>query len=77
MGYINLIAYVQYEINNILRNMCAWARTYVDNIICGTKSLSDLFEKFCIFFDIFLKYNISIKLAKSFFNYPNVGLLGQ
>lgn len=28
-------------------------------------------------FDIFLKYNISIKSIKSFFNYPDVGLLGQ
>lgn len=28
-------------------------------------------------FKIFLKYNISIKPTKSYFNYPNVGLLGQ
>ena len=28
-------------------------------------------------FDIFLRYNISIKTTKSFLNYPDVGLLGQ
>lgn len=28
-------------------------------------------------FDIFLHYNISIKLTKLFLNYPDVGLLGQ
>lgn len=28
-------------------------------------------------FKIFLHYNISIKLTKSFLNYPDVGLLGQ
>lgn len=28
-------------------------------------------------FDIFLHYNISIKLTKSFLNYPDTGLLGQ
>ena len=77
MGYINSVAYVQYEIDNILRNVRSWARAYVDNIICGAKSLSDLLKKLRILFDIFLKYNISIKLTKSFFNYPDVGLLGQ
>lgn len=31
----------------------------------------------CILFNIFLEYNIYIKPTKFFFNYPNVGLLGQ
>lgn len=46
-------------------------------MIYGAKALSDLLEKLRILFDIFLKYNISIKLTKSFLNYLNVGLLGQ
>ena len=49
----------------------------MDDIICRAKSLSDLLGKLCIFFDIFFKYNISIKSTKSFLNYPNIGLLGQ
>ena len=57
--------------------MRAWAWVYVDDIICGAKSLSDLLKKLRILFDIFLEYNISIKPTKSFFNYPDVGLLGQ
>ena len=77
MGYINSVAYVQCEIDNILRNMPAWARIYVDDIICGAKSLSDLLEKLRILFDIFFEYNIFIKPTKFFLNYPNVGLLGQ
>lgn len=75
MGYINSVAYVQCEINNILRNVRAWARAYIDNIICWAKSLPDL-QKLRILFDIFLEYNISIKPTKSYLNYPNVGLLG-
>ena len=77
MGYINSVAYVQREIDNILREVRAWARAYVDDIIYGARSLSDLLEKLRIFFDIFLEYNISIKPTKSFLNYPDVGLLGQ
>lgn len=49
----------------------------MNDIICRAKFLSDLLEKLRIFFDIFLKFNISIKPTKSFLNYPNVGLLGQ
>lgn len=49
----------------------------MDDIICGAKSLPDLFKKLHILFDIFLEYNISIKPSKSFFNYPDVELLDQ
>lgn len=77
MGYIHSVAYVQHEINNILRNPWDKARTYIDNIICGKTSLDNLLHKLCILFEIFLYYNISIKLTKSYLNYPNVSLLGQ
>lgn len=77
MGYIKSVAYVQREINNILQDGHAWARAYVDDIICGVKSLPNLLKKLHILFDIFFKYNISIKPNKFFLNYPNVRLLGQ
>lgn len=76
MGYVNSIAYVQREINNILRHVRNWARAYVDDIICRAKSLDDLFSKLCTLFEIFVVYNISIKPTKTFLNYPDVGLLG-
>ena len=77
IGYINSVAYVQQEIDNILQEVRAWVRAYVDDIIYGARSLSYLLEKLCILFDIFFEYNISIKPTKSFLNYPDVGLLGQ
>lgn len=77
MGYLNSVAYVQREIDNIFHDMRAWARVYVDDIICGAKSLPDLLQKLRILFKIFLKYNISIKPTKFYLNYPDVGLLGQ
>lgn len=77
MGYINSVAYVQREIDNILREIRAWARAYVDDIVCGAKSLLDLLDKLRMLFEIFLHYNISIKPTKSFLNYPDLKLLGQ
>lgn len=77
MGYVNSIAYVQGEIDNILRHVRDWACAYVDNIICGAKLLDDLLSKLRTLFEIFVAYNISIKPTKTFLNYPNVGLLGQ
>ena len=77
MGYINSMAYVQREINNILRGVRDWARAYVDDIICGAKSLDNLLFNLRILFKIFVAYKILIKSTKSFLNYPNVGLLEQ
>ena len=77
MGYINSVAYVQREIDNILREVWAWAQTYVDDIVYSAKSLPNLFSKLRELFDIFLRYNISIKPTKFFLNYPDVMLLGQ
>lgn len=77
MGYINLVAYVQCEINNILQSVRTYVRAYVNDIISGAKSLSNLFNKMCIFFDIFFKYNISIQPTKSFLNYLDIRLLNQ
>lgn len=76
MDFINSVAYVQHEIDNIFRDVQAWAWAYIDNIICGAKSLFDLFNKLQVLFDIFLYYIIFIKLIKSCLNYLDIGLLG-
>lgn len=77
IGYINLMAYVQHEIHNILRHICTWARTYVDDIMCRVKFLADLLKKLRILFDIFLHHKISITPTKSFLNYSDIELLDQ
>lgn len=76
IDYINLVAYIKPKIDNILQTIYKWVQTYINNIICKVKSLSNLFQKLYILFDIFLKYNISIKPTKSYLNYSNIGLLG-
>ena len=77
MGYINCMAYVQREIDNILRDVQDWARAYIDDIICGGNSLDNLLYKLRILFEIFLRYNISITPTKLYLNYPDISLFGQ
>lgn len=77
IGYIYSIAYIQREIDNILYKVRDWVCAYIDNIICGVKSLDNLLSKLCILFEIFVAYRISIKLTKLFLNYPDLSLLGQ
>lgn len=77
MGYINSVAYIQREIDNILCEVRNWACVYVDDIICDAKSLDNLLSKLRILFEIFMAYRILIKPTKSFLNYPDVSLLGQ
>ncbi len=77
MGYINSVAYVQCEIDIIIRKVREWTRAYINNIVCGGKSLPDLLIKLHVLFDIFLCYKISIQPTKSYLDYPDVVLLGQ
>lgn len=77
MSYINLVAYVQREIDNILHDVRNWARAYIDDIIYGRSSMNNLLRKLCALFEIFLHYNISIKSTKLYLNYPNIGFLSQ
>ncbi len=77
IGYINSVAYIQREMDNILRNIRAWARAYIDDIVCGAKFFPDVLDKLRTLFEIFFAYNIFISLIKLYFNYPNVVLLGQ
>ena len=77
ISYINSVDYIQQKIDNILKSVYDWARAYIKNIICEARSFDDLLSKLCILFEIFVAYNISIKLTKTFLNYLNIGLLGQ
>lgn len=77
ISYINSVAYIQQKIDNIPKSVYDWARAYIKNIICKARSLDNLLSKLCILFEIFVAYNISIKLTKTLLNYLNVGLLGQ
>ena len=72
--YINSIIYVQRQIDNILRFVKVFIKTYMNNVITKTKSLTEHLFNLRLLFQLFIKYNISISLIKIFFDYSNVNL---
>ena len=77
MGCMNSIAYVQRQIDKILRPIKEFAQAYIDDIVLGSKSLREHVEHLRRLFPILVQYNIAIAPGKTFLNYPNVNLLGR
>ena len=77
MGARNSPAYVQRQIDHILRPFRKFARAYVDDIVV----FSDTFEDHCShlrqIFQLFQDMHIAIKPSKTYLGYPTVALLGQ
>ena len=77
MGYRNSSAYVQRQIDRVLRLCRRFARAYVDDIVIFSRSLTEHLSHLRKVFGILSKSNISIKPGKAFIGYPSVNLLGQ
>lgn len=54
MNYVNLVTYMQKEINNIFRLICKWARAYMDNNIYKAKLLDKLIKRLTVLFKLFI-----------------------
>ena len=77
MGYKGSIAYVQREIDRVLRLYRDFARAYVDDVVIASKTLDEHVEHLYKVFALFLEKGISVKLIKFYVGYPSVKLLGQ
>ena len=77
MGYKNSPAYVQRQIDRLLRALRKFARAYVDDVVVFSKTLEEHVDHLRQVFALFSKYGISINPAKAFLGYPSVQLLGQ
>ena len=77
MGYKNSPAYVQRQIDRLLREHREYARAYIDDVIIFSPTLKDHVKHLRAVFDLFAKYNIAINPKKAFIGYPSVKLLGQ
>ena len=77
MKFRNFSAYVQKQIDRILRSNKNFAKTYVNDIVIFSKSLNEHVLHFRKVFDILRSNNISIKSIKSFIDYFSMSLLEQ
>ena len=76
MGYKNSPAYVQRQIDRLLRRF-AFARAYVDDVVIFSQSLAEHVEHLRQIFQLFVSSGISVNPSKAFLGYPSVQLLGQ
>ena len=76
MGCMNSIAYVQRQIDRILRPM-KHAKAYVDDVVSGARSFHQHIVNLRELFQVFTSVNVSISPTKTFLGYPDVNLLGQ
>ena len=77
MGYKNSPAYVQRQIDRLLREYRHFARAYVDDIVVFSRTKAEHEAHLRKVFSVLGKNNISIKPTKAFLGYPSVSLLDQ
>lgn len=77
MGFRNSPAYVQRQIDDVLRDHRAYSRAYVDDITIYSKRKDDHIQHLHAVFPALDRRNIRLSLEKSFLRYPSIKLLGQ
>lgn len=77
MGYVNSVAYVQRQIDQILRPFRDYCQAYIDDIVIASKTFEDHLAHLDQIFACLESYNVAIAPHKSFIGYPDVQLLGQ
>ncbi|KAI1002218.1 hypothetical protein K3495_g5988 [Podosphaera aphanis] len=77
MGYKNSVAFVQRQMENLLRPHKEYAKAYVDDIVIFSPTLQEHLYHLQEVFNMFKHRRIAISPTKSFIGYPSVQLLGQ
>ena len=77
MSYKNSPAYVQRQIDRLLRQQKRFAKAYVDDIVVFSRTKKEHERHLRQIFEVLAENNISIKPTKAFIGYPSVSLLGQ
>ena len=77
MRFKNSSAYVQRQIDRLLRQHRSYARAYVNDIVVFFRSKKEHEKHLRAVFSVLKDNNISIKLIKTFIDYLSVSLLGQ
>ena len=77
MGYCNSVAYVQRQIDLILKDFFKWCRTYLDDIVVRSNSLQEHIYHLRRLFQRLQQYGIRLEPKKAYIGFPEVALLGQ
>ncbi|OOQ90683.1 hypothetical protein PEBR_03224 [Penicillium brasilianum] len=77
MGNSNSIAYVQRQMDNILRAFRDWCRTYIDDIFAVSDTLEEYVDRLHRLFAKLQEFNITLDPKKARLGFPTLTLLGK
>ena len=77
MGFKKSSAYVQKQIDTILRNHRNYNKVFIDDIVVYSKTFDDHIQHLHTIFSLLQFFNISLSSFKSFLNYSSIQLLEQ
>ena len=77
MGFKNNFAYIQRQIDGLLRLFKTFVKVYMGDVVIFNQTLKKHTNNFQHIFNLFDKMNIALKLSKSYVGYPTVALLKQ
>lgn len=72
MGFVNSLAYVQCQIDTILRDLATWCRAYVDDIFAASETLPEHCDLLTEVFGRLQRMNIKLQPKKSFVGFPSI-----
>ena len=77
MSCRNSVAYVQRQMNILLRQLRHFAKTYIDDIVVRFRSFAKHIDHLRQLFTLFVKKNIGLNPIKVFLDYSEITLLEQ
>ncbi|KAK4865001.1 hypothetical protein LT330_001624 [Penicillium expansum] len=77
MGYCNSVAYVQRQMDLILKDFFDWCRTYLDDIVVCSRTLAEYILHLRHLLQRLQDYGIRLEPKKAYLGFPEVALLGQ
>lgn len=77
MGSVNSVAYVQRQIDNILREFQAWYRAYIDDITVVSDTFEEHVERLELVFTQLRQFNITLSPEKCRLCFPSLMILGK
>ena len=75
MGFRNSPAYVQHEMDRILRQF-RFTKAHIDDIVISSRTIDEHLEHLTQVLQTFADLNIALKPSKSFLGFPSISLLG-
>ena len=77
MGFNGSVAYVQRQVDNLTRDLRAFVRAYIDDLVVFSMTLEEHLDHLRQLLELLRSVRLAISPEKSFLGFPTIRLLGQ